>query len=292
MKRLVLTALILSLIILTLANCGGKKDVATLRAEGKMAFQKEQYEEARGLFLEALKTKPTDKELLFLTGVSYERDFFYDSALVYLRRAHTLYRMDREINTHILDVAYDLGRWQECIDAVYVLAETGDGYERWNEKLSELWGRNGHPYNSMYWLKKAMENDPDNMNFYLRASSLAVELEGPDSALTILDNAAKRFGDHDLIAANRATMLSSKKEFKQAEKILLRLIAEDSTAVAYQLNYSNVLTAQDNPAKKRQGLDILKKIRDQIRQFYPVDSMIGVIETELAGGDSATTDEE
>src|SRR5512138_1015978 len=90
------------LAVLVLLGCSREpKTVADLAAAGDKAYFAGQYPEARVYYFKALAQKPSDKHVLYFTGMSYSREGTLDSALTYLKRADLLYPNDREINSEI-----------------------------------------------------------------------------------------------------------------------------------------------------------------------------------------------
>ena len=102
MKLSTLIFLIIGCTILSgmFLGCSGEKDVEELRALGKKAFLEQDYQKARQYFLEAITEAPSDRELLFLTGMSFKRDFLLDSAMFYLKKVDLLFPDDRERDLH------------------------------------------------------------------------------------------------------------------------------------------------------------------------------------------------
>ncbi len=96
------------LFLLLAAGCGESISVDELRRTGEQSFVDQDYVKARQCFLKALNKEPSDRDLLYFAGMCYKRDFVYDSALIYLRRADILYPDDREINSQIYEVAIAL----------------------------------------------------------------------------------------------------------------------------------------------------------------------------------------
>ncbi|MBU0982955.1 MAG: hypothetical protein KKA42_03730 [candidate division Zixibacteria bacterium] len=273
---------VFSVVVLALIlGCGGTTDVEELRRLGKEAFANQDYAGAREYLLKAIATHPSDKDLLYFTGVAYRRDYMFDSALFYLKRADILYPKDRELNLEIYEIAQALGQWDNAIASLYVIGETGDGLKKHYAKLSELWGKNEHPANAFYWMQKAMEENPDEPDYFMKAAHLAVICVSPDSAISILDSAMRAFGDKEVLLANKATYLVYKEDFVGAEKILRGLVAGDTAVAEFKLNLANVLSSQENRAKQTEALDLFRTIKDRVNPAFNLDSVITALEDKL-----------
>jgi tetratricopeptide (TPR) repeat protein len=279
MNRLLLV-LGLSGLLLT-AACSKKATLDELRAAGKKAFLAQDYAGARQFLVQAIGIAPSDRELLYLTGEAYRRDFKYDSAMVYFKRLDLLYPDDREANAQIYEVAKAAERWEDAIHAIYVLARTGDGYERYYGELSDLWTRSGSFINGLYWARKAIALDPQNIAAYVGGAFAASQCDSIDAAITITDSAIARFGEDIRLLANMGTFLAQRGQYDTAERFLRQVIAVDSTTAAYRMSLAHTLVAQNNKSKKREALGLYKSIQSQVGPEFQIDSIITSLEEEL-----------
>ncbi len=274
-------AIIISALLALLIGCGGSESVEELRKTGKKAFLEQDYSKARNLFLKGITIAPSDKDLLYFTALCYQRDFVYDSALFYLKRADLLYPDDRELNQTIREVALTLGEWKDAIHATYVLAETGDGYEQYFSQIAEMWNRAGSSLNALYWIRKAMDSQPDNPNWYLQTANFAAICDSFDLAITIMDSALHVFGEDFRFIANKATYYSHQGRYEEAEKLLRPIATCDTANAAYRLNLAHTLSSQKSRSKKREALKIYREIQSEIDPGHHLDSLITKLEQEL-----------
>ncbi len=276
-----LFAAIFALLLLLLAGCSKTSSVEEARAAGKKAFLDKNYTEARVHLRQAIAREPSDKELLYLMARSFRHDYEYDSALFYLKKIDILYPQDREVATQIYGVANALEEWRTVADAIMVLAKTGDGYERYYGELSTLWSKMESPYNALYWGSRAIERDPDNPTWYVISANGASLSVSPDSAITILDSAISHFGEDPRFLANKATFLSQKEEYGQAEKMLRPLVESDSTVLMYRLGLAHALAKQDRRAKRKEALELYRNLRPLVGPGFKIDSIIVDLEEKL-----------
>jgi hypothetical protein len=279
MSRL-LVVLGLGSLLLT-AACSKQASLDDLRADGKKAFLAQDYTAARQYFLRGIAIAPSDRDLLYFTGEAYRRDFKYDSAMVYFKRLDILYPDDREVNIHIYEVGKEIESWEDVIHAIFVLARTGDGYERYYNELSELWSKTGSYINVLFWARKAIALKPDEAGPYMQAAYAASQCDSIDLAIALTDSAIARFGDDPRLLANMGTFLAQKGEFKPAERFLRRVVAADSASAEYRLSLAHILVAQDNKDKKREALRLYRSIQSQLGPEFKVDSIITSLEQEL-----------
>ncbi|MEW6051600.1 MAG: tetratricopeptide repeat protein [Candidatus Zixiibacteriota bacterium] len=256
--------------------------IEDLKARGQKAFLNSQYKEARESFLKALAIKPSDRDLLYFTGLCYKRDYIYDSALLYLKRADILYPGDREINLEVYSVAVATKSWKEAVGAIMVLVSTGDPLEIYLEQLTQMYVRLDEPLNVVYYLRKLVASRPDSALHYLQLANALLVVESLDVAVGVIDSAVARFGPRNELVATRATIAAYQGKYDEAEKVYRTLLLTDSTRTPqYKLNLANVLSLQSEKAKKREALELYKAVRNQVDAVYRIDSLIDTLEKEL-----------
>ena len=131
MRWMSIDSMIVAMLLFScLVSCSGEpSSVEELKAAGQKAFLAEDYKTARDFFLQAIIKAPSDKELLFYTGMAYKRDYLYDSAMFYLKRLDILYPNDRETNEQLYEIAMALKDWDYALAALGGLIRTGDNPE-------------------------------------------------------------------------------------------------------------------------------------------------------------------
>lgn len=273
---------ILSVIIMaaTLVGCFGEPEtLEELTKAGDKAFIDQKFSEARGYYQKGLRLKPSDRYLLYFTGLTFRREAQYDSALGYLKRADLLHPGDREINLEIRDLAKQAKNWRYTIDAIKTLIATGDREEDYYSELAELYARDSAAAMSFHYQRKVIEQRPDSPEEYMRFINVALAVESASVALDYLDSAVSRFGERNEFKANRAFVLVYQRDYDGAEKLFREVIANDSTMIGYKLGLANVLSMSDDRAKLRESLSLYRQIRAALgSDQYNVDSMISALE--------------
>ena len=250
-------------------------------SEGRKAFDQGRYAQARDYFGRALKAKPSDRDALYYMGMAYRRDFMYDSALVYLQRANLLHPKDRPVLKELYDVAKALNDWEVLYTAISGLIGSGDPEEEHWEEMGQVWAYRDYPANALYYTAKALTVKPEKRILYIRAAELADIVEGPDSALHIIDSAIARFGVDEVLLANRAEYLDKAGYPEEAEKIYRSALSMDSTRDDIRYNLALSLLAQDNPAKWREAREIFQRLKPRYGGVTPIDSLLAEIDGRL-----------
>jgi tetratricopeptide (TPR) repeat protein len=277
--------IIFSLLAVTalVAGCSGKpQTLEELTRAGDKAFTDARFPEARASYQKALLLKPSDRHLLYFTGLTFRREQMYDSALGYLKRADLLHPGDREINLEIRDLARQTQNWRYAIDAIKTLIATGDREEDHYRDLVELYARDSAALMAYYYQKKIIDQQPDSPDEYMRLINVALAVESVTVALEYLDSAVARFGERNEFLANQAFILVYQKNYDGAEQLFRKTIANDSTVLGYRLGLANVLSMSEDRAKLRESLDLYRQIRARLgTDQYNVDSMIAVLEQQV-----------
>lgn len=268
-----------------LASCGRKSEsFEALKSQGQRAFLNAKYADARRYFIKALTIKPSDRDLLYYTGLSYKRDYIYDSALSYLRRADLLYPGNREVNLEIYEAAVAAKSWTYAAGAIDVLVATGDPPDRYLDILAQIYTELDEPLNIAYYLRKLVAAKPDNPAYYVRLINALLAADSIDAASIVSDSAMSRFGRSNELVACQANIDAYKGNFAQAEKVLRSLLTTDTTQdniYAYKLNLANILSTQKDKTKKREAIALYKEIRGQMKEQAKVDSLITELEKSL-----------
>jgi tetratricopeptide (TPR) repeat protein len=275
--------ILLSLVILAaLGFSGCSRSLEALRADGKEAFDKGNYAEAREYYLRALEQDKSDKESLLGIAEAYRKDSRLDSTIYYLKRADLMHPGDRALNEQIREVAVELGDWQNAINAIEAMVLAGDSYDQWYEQLADLWLKQGEQGRAFYHARRAIRHGTANQAIYLQTATWAAQYDSLEAAFEILDSAIARFGPLDMFVVNKALLLSYAGQSRQAETLLRPVVERDNPPVpTMQLNLANVLAAQPEKSKKREALSLYQQIRTSLAGRYPIDSLIQNVSNQL-----------
>lgn len=282
MKRLMFL-LILVAMAACIAGCFGEpKTLDELTQAGDAAFTAEKYAEARAFYQKGLHLKPSDRHLLYFTGMTFRREAQYDSALAYLKRADLLHPGDREINLEIHDMAVQTEQHRYAIDAIKALVSAGDPEQPYWRELAELYAKDSSPMMTFHYQRLIVNQHPDSPEEYMRLVSIALAIESSDVAKDYLDSAAARFGERNEITANRAFILAYERKYDQAEALFRKALAADSTIIGFRLGLANVLSMSDDKRKLTEALGQFRMIRARLGEDqYNIDSLITDIENRL-----------
>jgi tetratricopeptide (TPR) repeat protein len=278
MRNILLVGFVLSF----LCGCSQKpQTVEQLQQEGERAFVNKDYVKARAYFSQAVAKKPSNPRLLYLLGISYQRDYLYDSAFYYLKRSAILFPDDRETNLALYEVATALGEWKSAIQAIHVLIKTGDASEQYDRELADLNLKNENYQVAYHFYRKLLKREPDNPNHYLVVANLAIELDSPDVALNVIDSAIGQFGPKDEFQLNKGMYLIAVGKYQESEAIFRSLLSRDSSSQAYKVNLANALASQDSRAKKEEAYQLYLDLRPEVGPEFRVDSILQDLEKEL-----------
>ncbi|TET95187.1 MAG: tetratricopeptide repeat protein [Candidatus Zixiibacteriota bacterium] len=255
--------------------------VDELSRAGEEAFDNHEYARARKYLTKAVAQKPSDRHLLYLLGISYQRDFLYDSAFHYLKRLDLLFPGDREVNLRLYKIAKTVREWKSAIKAIQVLVETGDPGEQYHAELADLNLKVKNYKVAYYFYRKLLEADPNNPSYYLLIANLAAQLDSLDISLAVVDSALERFGDRDEFLVNKGLYLAAMKRYEESEATFRYLLAKDSSFLPARLNLAHALATQDDRAKKREALQLYLQLRPVADEVLRLDSLIGALREEL-----------
>jgi tetratricopeptide (TPR) repeat protein len=265
-------------LVLVLGGCFGSDSLENLRAQGREAMDKREFAKARGYFSKALEVDARDKEALVGLGQAYRSDSRYDSAIYYFKRADLLHPKDREILQQIREVAIALGDWQNAINAIESMIRMGDSMDPWHEELADLWLKNGQVARAFYHARRAIVYGTNNPAVYLLAANNAAKYDSVDVALELCDSAIAKFGPLDPFVVNKALLMSSTGQPRQAEAIMRELVARDNPPLPnMQFVLASILAAQPEGAKKAEALALCREIEQLHPGEFPVDSLVAFV---------------
>lgn len=272
---------IIVLLAFAVACSDNESSVAKLQAAGQKAFLGGRYGQARQYFMKALAQKPSDRNLLFFTGLSFKRDYLYDSALIYLKRADILYSGDREINLELFEAAMVAKNYPFAINAIHILNKTGDPESKHLGQLIELYAATEDPMNVVFFARKAIKIYPDSVTFYMQLVGALIAVDSLETATSMADSAVARFGERNELTALKGNISAYRGNYQAAEKIFRSLIsAAPFEAHRYKMNLANVLSMQKDPAKRTEALSLYREIKDKFGPQFKIDSLIQALETE------------
>ena len=274
-------SLLIVLLLLIVAGCSDSK-FETYKNDGIEAFEDGKYSTARRHLTAAYQLNSSDKDVLYYLGVSFQMDGRYDSAYHYIRHADRLYPNDLEITKAIHKLAVDMGEWRSALSALRALFELGEKEEDYYEELQQYCAGAGYYANAYYYSKLLLQQDPENLEYYLNFARNAAAIDSLWQAIDFIDSAIVKFGPDPSIIIRKGYFYTIYGQHAQAEDVYRGLIAVDTTSSPnLKLNLANALSSQDNRAKKREALDLYYEIQDRFSEQFKIDSITAVLETEL-----------
>ncbi|MEE8578305.1 MAG: hypothetical protein V3T31_13715 [candidate division Zixibacteria bacterium] len=270
-----------ALAISILAGCSDSGSLEQLRQDGLDAFAEEEYSDARAYFSEGLKQLPSDRDFLYYIGVSYKRDYMFDSAMVFLKRSALFHKSDREVNLALLEVAMALEAWDEALSAIGGLTAAGDTEEMHYLTLATLFGKMEYPLNQFTYLYRYLILHPEDSTHYITAANLSMTVDSTHLGVALMDSAIAYFGELPKYVGTRAMIFARRGEYATAELILRDMLVADSTSIGSRMNLAHVLAAQPSKAKKREAIELFRQLKDVASGVAPLDSFIVELETEL-----------
>lgn len=280
MKKLRL--IMIPMIIIAVA-CGGPNSLSEYEKAGKEAYLKEDYAKAREYLGKAASMKSSDRDVLYYLGMSYQREFFLDSALFYLKRADLLHPNDREINEALYPIAAQLKEWDYAARAIMVLVLTGDPIEDYRERLADLNVRSGNNIVAFIHTRELLKTDSLNPDRYYQLATLAYKIDSFQVAEQTVDVAIDKFGVTPEFLSTKGVLLTQKGEYARAEKILRPLLEADSSIVnMYRL--ANALREQADRSKKEEAFQLYSNIKYVVGPEFKVDSLLSDLSEALNAG--------
>lgn len=273
----------LILIVLFVAGCSGEPtSVEDLKQAGQKAFLKGDYTTAIKYLTQAYQHKASDRDILYFLGVSYQREYLVDSALVYLKRADLLFPFDREINLSIYNLALEAGEWEYAARAIHALVRTGDPIDKYLEELVELNIKMENLEVARAYLTLLHDKQPENADYYLRLATVSAAFDSTDYAIALMDTAISKFPDREnYFRMNKGIFLTHRKDYNDAEKIFRTLLATDTGSVQLKVNLANVLSKRDSRDKKLEALKLYGEIDPAAGAAFRVDSSMAELKKEL-----------
>ncbi len=274
MKKMKRVLLILFALVLVLSCSQKGSDTDTYLKEGQKAFLAGNYSEARDLFGKGLTLAPSNQDMIYYMGLSYQKEYVYDSALFYVRKADLLYQRNREINLALVQIAPQVQNWELAIQAMLTLIELGDSPKQYWAQLAEYNAYRKYYVHVLYYTRKIVEQSPEDTAAYLRLIGAAVSANSLYTASAFLDTAVDKFGPRDEFMANRGAIHSFRGQYQEAENIFRNLLAKDSANTFYKLNLASTLASFDRRDKKEEALTLLHVIKNELGVAYGIDSLI------------------
>jgi tetratricopeptide (TPR) repeat protein len=274
-------SVLLLLLFLTLGCGNDTSDIKLLKQQGMAAFNSKNFMEATKYFKKGLRASQSDRDFLFYLGVSYAEMNMFDSAMIYIRRAKLLYPRDRDVNKELVQLCPKFEDYDCALRAIAVLVATGDNEKMYWPQLAEFNYHVGNYILAVQYYKLALADNPDIPNYYLLLSVVLGQMGKYDEAISYLKKSIDRFGPSEESYANIGTMYINIHQFDKAEENFRSSLALNPDNISVWINLANILSMSDNPAKKREALEIYKKYRSRTPKMYNLDSLIPALEEEL-----------
>jgi len=278
MKNILLTVIFSSILF---CSCGREKSAEELLTLANQSYNTGDYQEARKYLAEAIKLKPSDKEIIFQISKTYAAENMFDSAFAHLSRADKLYPNDRQINQLLHEACVKTEHWQAAINALLVLGQIGDSIEHYYRQIGEYALKDSAGHIAYFYYGKLIELEPDSLSHYLNLSEAGILSGEPQNSLEVLKAALKRFGDQSVLLFELGRLYGVLGNLTEAEKTYRLLVSKDNSAVN-QLQLATVLALQDKRAKKEEAYTMFQKLRLETANFARVDSILQVLEKELS----------
>jgi len=277
--RIGLLVLMATLIVV---GCQGEPEtLEELTAAGRKAFGESDYHKSRMYFSQAVLQDASNREILYLLGVSYMKEQMWDSATHFLKRVDILHPKDRETNLNLYESAVRAEDHEIAREALRTIIETGDPEEMYLEDLANLSVQMEDYIWANYYARKLLDLQPDKPNSYVYAANTAAEVGSLSVSMEIINGAIEEFGPKPEFLANKGLFFAAQGKHVESEKVFRQLIALDSTVGNYRVNLAHSLASQDDPAKKREALDIYVKIREHYPDPTGLDSVVTRLRTDL-----------
>lgn len=280
MRHLLLTTIVIvSLIFL---NCGQDgRDFDTLAKAGMDAYDRADYNEAVSLFNKALHLKPSDRDMLYQIGLTFERLDLADSALVYLHRADILYPADYDVNKELFRLCSNTEDYECALSAIRMLIANGDSEEMFWIPLADLNYFIGNYRLAVMYYKLLIDEDPKEGRYRWNLSDCLAKMNKPEESNEVLEKAVKELGPNPVAYSQIAINYVTMQKHALAEEYFRKAIKFDPKNVSLWINLANVLTEQDSREKKEEGLEIYRRYYIDTPEMFKIDSLIKALEKEL-----------
>ena len=262
-------------------SCAKEKTAEEYAALADKSYAAGDYYQARKHLAEAIKLKPTDKNIIIQYSKVYSAQNMFDSAFANLSRADKLYPGDREINRLLHDMSVKTENWTAAIQTQLILAQSGDSLEYYFRRIGEYALKDSAGHIAYYYYGQLAAFQPDTLSHYLNQAEGALIAGEPLNSIEALKAANKRFGDLPEILSALGRLYSLTGSLNEAERIYRLLVKKDASAVN-QLQLATTLAYQDKRAKKEEAYAMFKKLRLETANFSRVDSILRVLEDELS----------
>jgi len=275
------TVVLIFLSLAVLSGCGNEPNtLAEYEEAGRQAFLNREYVKAKDYLGKAAALESSNRDVLYYLGLTYQREYYLDSAMFYLKRADILHPYDREINTVLYPIAFELKEWELAARALMVLVVTGDPIEQHRERLADLNAKMGNMVVAYIHARELLKSEPDNPDRYYQVAVLAHQNDSVSQALDIINQALARFGAQKRFLVAKGMILSALGDHKGAEDILRPILHADSSA-ENKLNLAAVLAENDARSKKEEARRLYIEVRDYVGNLPIIDSMLTELEKDL-----------
>ncbi len=278
MKNILTTLTVASIL---LVSCGKEKTAEDCAALADKSYRAGDFYEARKYLSEAIKLKPTDKNIIIQYSKVYAAQNMFDSAFANLSRANKLYPGDREINKLLHEMSVKTENWSAAIQTQLVLAQPGDSLEYYFRRIGEYALKDSAGHIAYYYYGQLAAFQPESLSHYLNQAEGGLISGELQNSIDVLKAANKRFGDLPEILLELGRLHSMMGNLSEAERAFRLLVKKDPSSVN-QLQLATILAHSDKRAKKEEAYAMFKKLRLETANFNRVDSILTVLEKDLS----------
>lgn len=269
--------------ILLLSGCLSREDrFARYKQAGEDAFARGEFRLAREKFLGALEFNTSDRDVLYMIGLSYRRDNIFDSAQLFLKRADLYNPGDSAILHELYQTAMVTQSWQVALDAVLSLLHRGEPLEKYIDQMVALYRSLKFPSPVAYYLRQLVDKFPDSLRFRRDLVTVLCELDSVPAANGVLDTAFTHFGEIPPLIATRAEMYVYQNRLEEAADVYRYLLRTDSLyATQYTFFLANTLMLQARPDRTREAITLYQEIKPVFPDQPLLDSLLQVADSLL-----------
>lgn len=272
-----------TLTLLALGGCFSKEErFARFKQAGQDAFARGEFRMARQKFLGALELSSSDRDILYMIGLSYRRDNIFDSAQLFLKRAELYHPGDTAILHALYETAMITRSWQVALDAILALLNTGEPLEQHIDQMVPLYRLLEFPSPVAFYLRQLVEKFPDSLRFRRDLVRVLCELDSVPIANRVLDTAFGDFGEIPPLIVSRAELFVFENRLAEAADVYRYLIRTDSLwATQYTFFLANTLMLQARPETMREAVRLYQEIRPVFYNQPLLDSVLHVADSIL-----------
>ena len=262
-------------------SCGqAPDDFQDLLNSGKDALAAGNYNKAVNNLMKALELSPSDRDVLYYLGLTFDKLALPDSAHTFLTRAYLLYPRDREINNDLLRICPQVNDYDGALKAIQALIVTGDSEKMHWPALANFNYAVDNMYLAAEYYRKLLAEFPDQPTYHLRLADALARLDKFDESNAALQNACDRFGPNPMAYSAMAFNYASMEKFDKAEEYLRKALELDPDNIPSWVNLGHMLRQRGGPDRKREALGIYRRFLENAPAEFGLDSLIKALEAE------------